>query len=211
MYVIINIHWDGGWLQDHVTEADRIPVNARQNALWTQIATTFRNYDQRLLFAGTNEVHADFNPPTDAQISVQQSYNQTFVTAVRATGGNNASRSLVVQTYNTNVQHGLAKFTLPTDSAVNRLMVEVHYYDPYDFTLNPNGSCNFWGAPFPTRAATATGRMRTGSTPSSPRCAPSGSTRASRSSSASTASRRARARTSMRARTGMNTSTVPRR
>ncbi len=51
--------------------------------------------------------------PTAAQISVQQSYNQTFVTAVRATGGNNASRSLVVQTYNTNVQHGLAKFTLP--------------------------------------------------------------------------------------------------
>src|SRR5215510_4874065 len=86
MYVIINIHWDGGWLQDHVTEADRIPVNARQNALWTQIATTFRNYDQRLLFAGTNEVHADFNPPTDAQISIQQSYNQTFVNAVRATG-----------------------------------------------------------------------------------------------------------------------------
>ena len=64
MYVIINIHWDGGWLQDHVTEADRIPVNARQNALWTQIATTFRTYDQRLLFAGTNEVHADFGTPT---------------------------------------------------------------------------------------------------------------------------------------------------
>ena len=149
MYVIINIHWDGGWLQDHVTEADRIPVNARQQALWTQIATTFRNYDQRLLFAGTNEVHADFSTPTAAQISVQQSYNQTFVNAVRATGGNNASRSLVVQTYNTNVQHGLALFTLPTDSAANRLMVEVHYYDPYDFTLNPNGSCNFWGAPFP--------------------------------------------------------------
>jgi len=149
MYVIINIHWDGGWLQDHVTEADRIPVNARQQALWTQIATTFRTYDQRLLFAGTNEVHANFSTPTATEISVQQSYNQTFVNAVRATGGNNASRSLVVQTYNTNVQHGLALFTLPTDSATNRLMVEVHYYDPYDFTLNPNGSCNFWGAPFP--------------------------------------------------------------
>jgi endoglucanase len=149
MYVIINIHWDNGWLQDHVTDAEAPAINARQNALWTQIATTFRTYDQRLLFAGTNEVHADFGTPTDEHIRVQQSYNQTFVNAVRATGGNNSTRSLVVQTYNTNVQHGLNRFTLPTDSATNRLMVEVHYYDPYNFTLNPTGSCNVWGAPFP--------------------------------------------------------------
>jgi len=53
MYVIINIHWDNGWLQDHVTFADQQAVNARQNALWTQIATTFRNYDQHLLFVAT--------------------------------------------------------------------------------------------------------------------------------------------------------------
>jgi hypothetical protein len=60
MYVIINIHWDGGWLQDHVTFADQAAVNARQNALWTQIANTFKTYDSHLLFAGTNEVHADY-------------------------------------------------------------------------------------------------------------------------------------------------------
>ena len=76
----------------------------------------FRNYNERLLFAGTNEVHADFGTPTAEHITVQQSYNQTFVTAVRATGGNNASRSLVVQTYNTNIRHGLDFFSLPTDS-----------------------------------------------------------------------------------------------
>jgi len=149
MYVIINIHWDNGWLQDHVTFADQQAVNARQNALWTQIATTFRNYDQHLLFAGTNEVHADYGTPTAEHNTVQQSYNQTFVNAVRATGGNNASRTLVVQTYNTNIQHGLNFFNLPTDTIASRLMVEVHYYDPYDFTLNPTGSCNFWGAPYP--------------------------------------------------------------
>jgi hypothetical protein len=56
---------------------------------------------------------------------------------VRATGGNNASRTLVVQTYNTNVQHGLNFFTLPTDTIASRLIVEVHNYDPYDFTINP--------------------------------------------------------------------------
>src|SRR4029078_11413256 len=40
MYVIINIHWDGGWLQDHVTFADQAAVNARQQALWMQSANT---------------------------------------------------------------------------------------------------------------------------------------------------------------------------
>ena len=80
---------------------------------------------------------------------MQQSYNQTFVNAVRATGGNNASRSLVVQTYNTNIWHGLNFFNLPTDTIASRLMVEVHYYDPYDFTLNPNGACNLLGRAVP--------------------------------------------------------------
>ena len=153
MYVILNIHWDGGWLEEHPLFSFQVAVNQKQQAYWTQIANFFRSYDERLLFAGTNEVHADFGTPTSEHITVQQSYNQTFVNAVRATGGNNASRTLVVQTYNTNIWHGLDFFSLPTDSASNRLMVEVHHYDPYDYTLNPNGSCLFWGAPYPTQGA----------------------------------------------------------
>ena len=153
MFVIINIHWDNGWLQDHPTFAFQTAVNAKQQAYWTQIATTFRAYDHHLLFAGTNEVHADFGTPTAEHNTVQQSYNQTFVNAVRATGGNNASRSLVVQTYNTNIGHGLTFFNMPTDTIASRLMVEVHYYDPYDFTLNPNGACNVWGSRFPDSGA----------------------------------------------------------
>jgi endoglucanase len=153
MYVIVNIHWDNGWLQDHPTFSFQDAVNRKQRAYWTQIATLFRDYNERLLFAGTNEVHADFGTPTSEHITVQQSYLQTFVDAVRATGGNNASRTLVVQTYNTNAQHGLNFFTMPRDSATGRLIVEFHYYDPYDYTLNPSGSCLFWGAPFPTQSA----------------------------------------------------------
>jgi aryl-phospho-beta-D-glucosidase BglC (GH1 family) len=148
MYVILNIHWDGGWLQDHPTFAFQTANNQKQQALWTQIATTFRGYNERMLFAGTNEVHADYNEPTSEHITVQQSYNQTFVNAVRATGGNNSTRTLVVQTYNTNAWHGLHYFTMPTDSAANRLVVEFHHYDPYDYTLNPSGPCLAWGASF---------------------------------------------------------------
>src|ERR1051325_4954845 len=153
MYVVLNIHWDGGWLEEHPLFSFRDAVNAKQKAYWTQIANQFKNYDKHLLFAGTNETHADFGTPTSEHITVQQSYLQTFVDAVRATGGNNATRTLVVQTYNTNMWHGLNFFTMPTDTIANRLIVETHYYDPYDFTLNPNGSCLFWGAPFPPQSA----------------------------------------------------------
>lgn len=149
MYVILNIHWDGGWLEEHPFYSYQNAVNQKQYAYWTQIANTFKNYNERMLFAGTNEVHADYGTPTSEHIAVQQSYNQTFVDAVRATGGNNASRTLVVQTYNTNPWHGLNYFSLPSDSIANRLIVEIHHYDPYDFTINPNGPCLAWGAPYP--------------------------------------------------------------
>ncbi|MGC1378633.1 MAG: cellulase family glycosylhydrolase [Anaerolineales bacterium] len=148
MYIILNIHWDNGWLENHVTYADQVAVNAKQKAYWTQIANYFKNYDEHLIFAGTNEVHQDYGTPTAEYIAVQQSYLQTFVDAVRATGGNNASRTLAVQTYNTNIAFGLSYFTMPTDTIANRLMVEVHYYDPYDYTLNGSGPCLAWGAPY---------------------------------------------------------------
>jgi len=153
MYVILNIHWDNGWLEEHPLYAYQEEVNQKQDAYWTQIANYFRAYDEHLLFAGTNEVHADYGEPTTEHITVQQSYLQTFVDAVRATGGNNASRTLVVQTYNTNMWHGLNYFTIPTDTISDRLIVEVHYYDPYDYTLNESGSCLYWGEPYPTQSA----------------------------------------------------------
>jgi len=149
MYVILNIHWDGGWLQDNPTFAFQQANNQKQAAFWTQIATTFRNYNERMLFAGTNEVHADYNTPTSEHLTVQQSYNQTFVNAVRATGGNNSSRTLVVQTYNTNAWHGINYHVMPTDTIANRMIVEFHHYDPYDYTINPSGPCLAWGASFP--------------------------------------------------------------
>jgi aryl-phospho-beta-D-glucosidase BglC (GH1 family) len=155
MYVILNIHWDGGWLENHVTFADQAAVNAKQKNYWTQIANNFKTYNEHLIFAGTNETHQDYAEPTAEYITVQQSYLQTFVDAVRATGGNNASRTLAVQTYNTNIWHGLHYFTMPNDTIANRLMVEVHHYDPYDYTLNGSGPCLAWGAMYTQYSACA--------------------------------------------------------
>lgn len=147
MYVILNSHWDNGWLEENPTYSAQTEVNAKQESYWTEIANYFINYDEHLLFAGTNEVRVDYGTPSAENIEVQESYLQTFIDAVRATGGNNATRTLIVQTYNTNIWHGLNYFTLPNDPASNRLMVEIHHYDPYEFTIS--GSCNYWGSSFP--------------------------------------------------------------
>lgn len=145
LYVIINIHWDNGWMQPKA--AKQAYVNNRLKIMWTQIATHFRDYDDRLLFAGTNEVmvEGDYGTPTEEYYTVQNSFNQTFVDAVRATGGKNDSRYLVVQGFNTNINHTVSFAKIPTDTAHNKLMMEVHYYDPYNFTLNNKSSVTQWG------------------------------------------------------------------
>lgn len=145
LYVMINIHWDEGWMQP--TNEKKEYVNNRLTIMWTQIANRFKNYDDRLLFAGTNEVmvDGDYGTPTTEYYTVQNSFNQTFVTTVRATGGNNAKRFLVVQGFNTNIDHTVNFAKIPTDSATNRLLMEVHYYDPYNFTLNKDSNITQWG------------------------------------------------------------------
>lgn len=153
LYVLLNIHWDGGWLENNPVYSLQGAINDKQRAYWTQIATVFRDYDEHLLFAGTNEVHKDYGTPSEEHLEVQQSFNQTFVEAVRATGGNNSSRALVVQSYNTNIHHGLNHLALPKDTIADHLIVEVHHYDPYDFTLKDKDYCETWGKPFPASPA----------------------------------------------------------
>jgi len=143
LYVIVNIHWDDGWLENNVTTSAQASVNAKQKNYWTQIANYFKSYDEHLLFASANEPNA-----SDATgMSVLLSYHQTFVNAVRATGGNNASRTLIVQGPNTNM--GLTNTlmnTLPSDPIGGRMMVEVHYYDPPQFCILTQDAS--WGKMF---------------------------------------------------------------
>lgn len=145
MYAIVNIHWDGGWMQPTYTK--QAYVNDRLARMWKQIALRFRDYNDFLLFAGTNEVmvDGDYSTPKPEYYTVQNSFNQTFVTTVRATGGRNTYRHLVVQGFNTNIDHTVNFFKAPTDATPARMMVEVHYYDPYNFTLNADATIVQWG------------------------------------------------------------------
>ena len=157
LYAIVNIHWDGGWMQP--TYAQQAKVNAKLSKLWTQIATNFKGFDDHLLFAGTNEVMVTgvYRPPTSENAAVQNGFNQVFVDAVRATGGRNATRFLIVQGYNTNIDYALtSNAKLPKDTTAGRLMMEVHYYDPYDFTINEKSGIWQWGSKATDSAATET-------------------------------------------------------
>ena len=134
LYVVLNDHWDGGWLENHIKDSDAATIERNKKiltALWTQIANAFKDYDEHLLFAGLNEPNADNQAATDHLIQ----YNQTFVDAVRATGGNNARRVLVVQGPSTNIEHtcNFMKGKMPADVIEGRLAVEVHYYNPWQF------------------------------------------------------------------------------
>lgn len=146
LYVIMNIHWDNGWMQPTYDEQEY--VNNRLAIMWEQIAEHFQDYDHDLVFAGTNEVmvEGEYGTPTEENYTVQNSFNQTFVDTVRATGGQNDTRHLVVQGYNTNIDHTLNFVEIPDDTVSDRLMMEVHYYDPYNFTLNEASDITQWGS-----------------------------------------------------------------
>lgn len=135
LYVILNDHWDGGWLEEHInaTGATKTKNEEVFKVIWTQIANEFKDYDEHLIFAGLNE------PNVENQATVTQlvSYEQIFIDAVRATGGNNAKRLLVVQGPSTDVEKTCDWMTnkMPTDPIGNKLAIEIHFYYPW----------NFWG------------------------------------------------------------------
>ncbi|MDR7212486.1 glycoside hydrolase family 5 protein [Flavobacterium piscis] len=161
MYVIINIHWDGGWLENNVTVAKQAENNEKQQAFWEQIATHLRDFNGRLLFASANEP----NVSDATQMAVLKSYHQTFINAVRSTGGKNAYRTLIIQGPDTDIAKTNQLMTsLPVDKVPGRMMVEVHYYAPWQFcgmTTDESWGKMFyyWGSGF--HSTTDTGRNAT--------------------------------------------------
>lgn len=150
LYVLVNIHWDGGWLELNVTPEKQQQVNARQKAYWQQIATLLRDFDERLIFASANEPHVE----NAEQMAVLLSYHQTFIDTVRATGGKNSYRTLVVQGPATDIEKTRDwMHQLPTDPTQDRMMLELHYYSPYNFTLMAEDAswgkaAYYWGKDF---------------------------------------------------------------
>jgi aryl-phospho-beta-D-glucosidase BglC (GH1 family) len=141
IYVVLNTHGDNGWLENNVNAANQETINAKLKALWEQIATTMRDFDEHLIFAGMNEPAVD----NAEQMAILNSFHETFIKTVRATGGKNSYRVLVVQGPTTDPNKTATLMTtLPKDDIPNKLMVEVHDYTPATFTLLTNGDVS-WG------------------------------------------------------------------
>ena len=149
LYTILNIHHEGegGWFQSNIGTSVDNTIDNKMKTYWTQIANKFKNYNERLLFAGANEPGPNVNTWTAQHVQTLMHYYQTFIDAVRATGGNNETRTLIIQGLNTDIDKSVKSApvsTFPKDKVEGRLMFEVHYYDPYQYTLMT--SQQDWGA-----------------------------------------------------------------
>ena len=142
MFCVVNIHWDGGWIDSDdrkkfANSYHRFSPEAEQKfkSYWSQIASYFADRDQHLVFESLNE-ESNF----DGTGSIKQAYatlghvNQLFIDTVRASGGNNRKRLLIIAGYTTDIEKTTnGSFILPKDNIPHRLLLSVHYYTPWPF------------------------------------------------------------------------------
>ena len=157
MFCVINIHWDGGWIDSddkkrfaktyHTfsPEAER-----KYQSYWRQIATYFANRDQHLIFESLNEELNFDGAGSDKQAYATLGHvNQLFIDTVRASGGNNARRLLIIAGYSTDFDKTTnGKFVLPKDTIPHKLLLSVHYYTPWPFAGMTHDES--WGKMRPT-------------------------------------------------------------
>ncbi len=131
MYVIINIHYDDGWWDDFAR--DEAGTMKRYKAMWTQIAGHYKDYDEKLIFESANEELGD-----KLGYALVNRINQAFVDLVRASGGNNGLRYLLIAGFNTDIDKTCSsEYRMPADTCRNHLLISVHYYTPWPY-------CGMW-------------------------------------------------------------------
>lgn len=160
MFAIVNMHGDGYYTVDHswllCAEDDdkQTEIKDKYGKVWTQIADRFKDYDQHLIFESMNEeFNNDYGKPDEKAYDNINAYNQIFVDSVRATGSNNEKRWLLLPGWNTNIDYTAGddyNFKIPTDNGCKadgkRIMISVHYYDPFNFTIDENKTAKTqWG------------------------------------------------------------------
>ncbi len=145
LYVILNIHWDGGWINNPETGFSKNYDECMRKYLkiWEQIIERYKNYDEHLIFESLNEEGCFddlWNRYSNAgnkkqAFDILNNINQSFVDLVRDSSDNNKSRYLLIAGYGTDVDLTCDKcFRMPEDE-LNRCMVSIHYYIPSPFAI----------------------------------------------------------------------------
>jgi len=150
MYIILNTHHD-----EHIFKFMNTDIEESKKAftkIWEQISYVFRNYNEKLIFEGLNEPRTigssrEWNGGTLEEHVNLNAMHQIFTDTVRASGGNNGKRVLMVSTYAASAeQRAMSALVIPNDpsNSVNKFIVSIHSYSPYNFALNENRSLNTW-------------------------------------------------------------------
>ena len=189
MYVIVNIHYDGGWWGQFgackkdsagntvADETRRAAARKRYESYWKQISERFKKYSGHVIFESANEelgtrLNDELNSngygftedmssdelisgnlTDDEKYTLVNQINQKFVDIVRASGGNNADRFLLIAGYDTDISKTCdARYKMPTDTIDSHLMVSVHYYSPYGYcdVSDPNDENGWYQASWGT-------------------------------------------------------------
>ena len=149
LYIILNSHHDNQYYNiDKMTADPKVKEHnlKMMSNLWTQVANRFKSYGDKLLFETLNEPRTEgsaneWNGGTSAERETLSDLNDAIVKAVRATGGNNAYRFILVPAYGaTSSTHILRQTKFPDD---DRVIISVHAYSPYNFALNGSGPASF--------------------------------------------------------------------
>ena len=141
MYVIVNLHYDNGWLENFPTQKEECMY--RYKRIWQQVSDVFKDYDERLVFEGQNEElgwssvwnqWGGTKGKAESYALVNE-INQTFVDVVRASGGKNKARYLLIPGYNTGIETTVDKlYKVPKDKE-KHVIISVHYYSPSTFAI----------------------------------------------------------------------------
>lgn len=145
MYVIINVHHDDTWIIPTYEKGDG--VKNRLSKLWTQIANRFKKYSDYVIFETLNEPRLEDSPEewiggtAEGRDMVNQ-YHKVSIDAIRATGGNNSTRHIMISSYAASTSpQAINDLIVPNNDV--KTIVSLHPYFPYGFALG--GTDSTWG------------------------------------------------------------------
>jgi endoglucanase len=155
LFTIVNTHHDAdeqwvlftdpGTASTTLSAANQAQVTAEVTAVWTQIATAFKNFNSHLVFECFNEPHGNVDPFSGGNAAEQATLNAYLaacVNAIRGTGGNNTTRDIMIQPIGASpVANGVKSLVVPNNDP--NILISLHTYFPSGFSLNSNPTT--WG------------------------------------------------------------------
>ncbi|MDO5293480.1 MAG: cellulase family glycosylhydrolase, partial [bacterium] len=141
LYVDMDMHneswmWLNTWNGDETAEQ-----YVKYASLWTQVAESFKDYGDKLCFETLNEPQF-----TESDTAKQQAYleklNSCAYNIIRKSGGNNATRMIVIPTLNTNhgncepIYNQITTQFLVDGKQDPNVIATVHYYGEWVYSAN---------------------------------------------------------------------------